>query len=264
MKKIFFIIGCQRSGTTLVRLIVESHSQITCIDEPTSYSSLNLFKPTQSKINCFKVPLFTEQMNEDFFSDPSIDFIIPNIFHNVKLLFLIRDPRDTICSMMNLKQGNSTWLELWPARTIDFWRKTIPNFENKHIHDLKLISKSSEKLFANASFYWKIKNQSYLDYNNSKLNICGIKYEDLVTEPRMTIEKITNFLDLEWEDSLLSHHTLDHSQTNSDGITVGNINTKKSISPKSVNQYGDILSSDQQDIILSISGSLMKELKYKI
>jgi len=264
MKKIFFIIGCQRSGTTLVRLIVESHSQITCIDEPTSYSSLNLFKPTQSKINCFKVPLFTEQMNEDFFSDPSIDFIITNIFSDAKILFSIRDVRDTICSMINLKQGDSNWFEIWPTITIDYWTKTIPNFEKKHVDDLQLISESTEKLYANASFYWKIKTQSYLDYKNTNSTVYGIKYEELVTEPKTTIEKIINFLDLEWEDSLLSHHTLNHSQIDDAGMSIGNTNATKPIFSTSLGQYEDKLSSTQQETILSISGSLMKELGYKI
>jgi hypothetical protein len=36
----FFILGCQRSGTTLLRLILESHPDIFCYDEIKAYAVL--------------------------------------------------------------------------------------------------------------------------------------------------------------------------------------------------------------------------------
>lgn len=36
----FFITGCQRSGTTLLRLILEGHQDIRCFDETRSYGVL--------------------------------------------------------------------------------------------------------------------------------------------------------------------------------------------------------------------------------
>ncbi len=38
--KLFFILGCQRTGTTLMRLILESHSMVKCFDEPQCYEIL--------------------------------------------------------------------------------------------------------------------------------------------------------------------------------------------------------------------------------
>lgn len=38
--KPFYIIGCQRSGTTLMRLILDSHPQVSCVDESSAYDLL--------------------------------------------------------------------------------------------------------------------------------------------------------------------------------------------------------------------------------
>ena len=261
----FFIIGCQRSGTTLLRLILESHSKVRCFDEPDSYSLLQNFKKSNSKQEefiCYKTPLITEQFHEPFFSDPSFDFLIPNIFENCKRIFILRDVRDTICSMIKLPQGSSTWFEYWPKKTIEFWKFTISNFTNQFSDDLKLISKSSENLYAYASFYWKIKTQSFLEYNSD--NTLGIRYEDLVKNPKTTIQEIIKFLELSWEDSLMQHPKKAHSMTDSKGITVGNTNTKLSIFDSSVGQFKQNMSSEQEEIVLSISGPLMKKLGYVV
>ena len=264
----FFIIGCQRSGTTLLRLILESHSKIMCYDEPTSYSKLNDYShnPVQSNMGLvgFKIPLLTEQLDEPFFSDVNLDFIIDNNFQKIKRIFLIRDVRDTIYSMMNLKQENSTWYNIWPKKSIDFWVKTIPNFSSKFSHDLNFISKSNDSVISYASLYWKIKNMSLFNYEKNQTTLCKIKYEDLVTIPEKSIKKVIDFLEMEWEDSLMYHHKFEHSETNKNGITVGDTNTKKSIFSDSIGIYETKLSKTQIEEIMNISGEIMLKLEYKV
>lgn len=260
----FFIIGCQRSGTTLARLILESHSQITCIDEPYCYEEL--LKPIEKISNNFygfKTPLLTEQFNKRFFSDVTLNFIIPNKFKNFSRIFMIRDVRDTLASMQNLKQGNQNWYEMWPKQHLDFWKYTIPNFEKTFKDDLLKISNSTEKLASIASFYWKYKNLPCLEYENNN-STCKIKYEDMVNEPKLTIKKIIDFLKLSWEDELLLHHKKEHNFTNEEGITVGNTDTKSPINNSSVGNYKKKFTPKQLDAILDISGELMLKLGYTI
>lgn len=268
-QNLFFILGCQRTGTTLMRLIFESHSQISVIDEPYCYAALSdlsghLKKNPKKGLLGFKSPVITEQMDKSFFSDASLNFVIINKFKNFPQVFMIRDVRDTIASMMSLKQDGSTWYDMWPLKSIDFWKYTIPDFATEFADDLEILSNSKDKLVSAASFYWKYKTLSYFNYEKNGSKVCKIYYEDLVSKPKETITNAMKFLDIGWEDSLLTHHKIKHEFTDRKGITVGDTNTTLPIFNDSIGRFTTSLSESQVENILQISGKLMRDLGYKI
>jgi hypothetical protein len=63
----FLITGCQRSGTTLLRLILGSHSKIHCYDEYLAYARLRDGDASEAQ-GCqlvgYKIPRWTEQLND--------------------------------------------------------------------------------------------------------------------------------------------------------------------------------------------------------
>ena len=64
----FFIAGCQRSGTTLMRLILECHDQVSCFDELRSYGALAerpLLQDLAGRKVGFKIPRWTEQLDAE-------------------------------------------------------------------------------------------------------------------------------------------------------------------------------------------------------
>lgn len=88
------ITGCQRSGTTLLHLSLDSHPDITGVDE----------------IGFGKVPL-SDYLNRPEFH-PYVSFKLPVVsfraefirtIPGIKVLWCIRDPRDVVLSMMNLQ-----------------------------------------------------------------------------------------------------------------------------------------------------------------
>ena len=89
------ITGCQRSGTTLLNLILDSHPQIKGVDE-----------------GDFFVDLLHEYLNHPDYH-PYVAFKLPKISHlvpalqfvpGIKVLWCIRDPRDVVMSMLKLKR----------------------------------------------------------------------------------------------------------------------------------------------------------------
>lgn len=264
-ESLFFIIGCQRSGTTLTRLILESHSQVQCMDEYRCYEYLknpkNFDDIKESKYLGLKTPLITEQLEEPFFSDPSLNYIIYNNFKKNPRLFMIRDVRDTTSSMINLQQEDSTWFKIWPTKNLEFWIQTIPDFRKTYESEISLISNSKNQLHSIASFYWKIKTELIFDYEKFE-NTKRVYYEELVQKPKETIEKMIDFLDIPWEDVLLSHHKVKHADTDEHGITIGNNDTKLPIFTKSIGKYNEKFSKSQIEDIMDISGDLMKKLGY--
>jgi hypothetical protein len=62
-----FITGCQRSGTTMLRLVLECHSGIFCFDEPQSYRVLTSPEhdgPAATDLVGFKIPRLAEQLDQ--------------------------------------------------------------------------------------------------------------------------------------------------------------------------------------------------------
>lgn len=269
---LFFILGCQRTGTTLVRLILECHSKIFCVDEYRAYSILqdqNLLKK-EIKSNLgkqwlgFKTPRITEQLLEPFLADIGIDFRTQNHFKNKPIVFLVRDVLDTITSMSLLEQNGMSWLKRWATKTIDFWCKTNPFFVELYQHEINFLKNANNKDLVAGALCWKFKTSSYFSYVKNSVPIILIHYEDLVTKKQIPIKRILDFLNLEWEDSLLSHEKISHPETDESGITVGNNDSKIPIHSSSVGIHKKFLKQKEKSEILNITHDLMSELNYKI
>ena len=243
-----------------------------CIDESKAYDILSDFqkvdpilsKETEKKWLGFKIPRFTEQFNNSSFMDYGLSHTIPNFYNKDPLLFIIRDVRDVVCSMANLKNGEISWLQEWCIPIIEFWIKKSEKFQKEFDSEMALVKKAANYELAMGALYWKFKSKSYFRYMQHEFPIIKIKYEDLIKNPKNNIMLIINHLDLEWEDSLIQHHKLEHSETDEKGITTGGTNSHLPISKFHVERYKNELTKNQLDEILSVSGDLMESFGYII
>lgn len=272
MQDFFFILGCQRSGTTLIRLILDSHSQIHCFDEYKSYSLLanklsldeELKKYKNKKLIGFKTPAYTEQMDYSVLIDPRKFLQVKNTFYDSKMIFVYRDVRDVISSMNEYVKGNGgSWLETQALRIINFWIENKFDFIKKYNAELAKLEESKNNNIVAGAIFWKIKNDFMFSYE-TKRPLLKIKYEELCSSPRREITKICSFLNVPLEDTLLHHEKVKHDEVNEDGITVGEVNSKLPIFNDSIGRYENDLLPEEVNKILEITYDLMKKLEYKI
>src|ERR1019366_1943188 len=109
----FFITGCQRSGTTLLRLVLECHPDVFSFDESDAYrvlASRSFETPIGQRLVGFKVPRWAEQLDAVILGDFGLPYEAQQIYDRQKILFLVRDYRDAMSSMMKLR-GQRSWLE---------------------------------------------------------------------------------------------------------------------------------------------------------
>lgn len=193
--RLFFIFGCQRSGTTLLLSVLNAHPQIACVDEtefPSTYpfpsaQRLALSKLAQ-KYLCFKMLEHSNKLN-----------FLAEFYPQAKVLWPVRNPHSTISSMLNLTNSKGDWIDRCVERELDRLKPFFPSeLENRDLAKCSKIEK--------AALYWRCKNQYPAQLEARGFKVLPFKYEDLLKNQKTTLESIMEFLGLAWSEDLLNFH----------------------------------------------------------
>ncbi len=197
-KKIIFICGMPRSGTTLVEQIMSSHKKVYGAGELPFLSSIvhnnfiNDNKIDKQQITKFQNSI-TNLVNDQYFENISLFNIDENIltdkaplnfkwigfikffFPNSKIIHCKREPKDNCLSIYknNFSSPKMNWA---------FDQKDISNYYN---------------------------NYNYLmNFWNSKIpeSIHTVEYEKIVSDKKNEIKKLLEFCELESDDNCFNHH----------------------------------------------------------
>jgi tetratricopeptide (TPR) repeat protein len=197
-KKIIFICGMPRSGTTLVEQIISSHHKVYGAGELPFLSSVvhnNFFN--ENKLDKQKIPKLQNSpknlINDQYFENISLFNIDENVltdkaplnfkwigfikvfFPNSKIIHCKRDPKDNCLSIYknNFSSPKMNWA---------FDQKDISDYHNNYSFLMK---------------FWHLKIPGFIH---------TIEYEKLVSDKKNEIEKLLEFCDLELDDNCFNHH----------------------------------------------------------
>lgn len=190
------ILGCQRSGTTLIYLILNAHPQVKGIDETeTNYSfphqSVLYNNSKNNYLTCLKLP------NQTF----NLKYIIQH-FPQTKIIWPIRNPYKVVSSMRSFaiqgkaKQGN--WLKFFAQQELLSLSDFFPEIKTWDLTNLDEVSLGA--------YIWKYKNYALEQYKETNLDVLVFKYEDLLDNSRKVIGEMLNFVGLNWDDIVFNHH----------------------------------------------------------
>ena len=193
-KKIIFIVGMPRSGTSLVEQIISSHSNVYGSGElpylkvlvgkhffrdgklDSDAISTNSFSLIQDQYFNF---LSKYKIQEKIITDKApLNFIwigfIKMLFPDAKIIHCKRNPKDTCLSLYKNIFDDS----------LDF---------TYDLDDLLCFFKD----YYNLMKFWKKKFPDY---------IYDVSYENLIKDPSKQIKELISFCELDWENSCLEHH----------------------------------------------------------
>ncbi len=264
MKNRILITGCQRSGTTLMGLIMDSHPDIINVDENEFHKEdLEAYENSTSKSN-ISFRLSRESAN--------IDFIMNELKPSI-VIWMVRDPRDVIASMVNLHMKVNRFVSVaWAARYADTeiirmlerYPKAILREFSAEIERYQLIStipsimRNSHQIFTVAATCWTLKQQSLRLFNQNSIRFSIVKYEDLVVNPKGSLIKIMADTGVAWSDDVLRHHEI-HT-----GTSVGGTSNARSIDTASLNKWRNTIGKPMHDVIEKNCSSTAEKFDYDI
>ena len=213
-KHLIIILGCQRSGTTLTYLILNSHSQIKGIDETESnycfpHPSILAYNWMRGYTTCLKLP------NQTF----NLEHIV-KYFPQAKIIWLLRNPYAVVSSMRKFQTNGGNWLNRYAKQELLRESLLIPEILSLDLENLDEVSLGA--------MVWRYKNIALEKYKNTGLNIFTVKYEELLDRPQQVIANMLEFANLEWNDNVLNHHQHYRGKKKYPGGTKGNIAIDKS------------------------------------
>ncbi len=204
----FVVGGCGRSGTTLVRVILNAHPEICCGPESDLFRPQPLHLPrlaqrfdldldrlellaASSSCRAEFVDRFAEicclQSGKSRWAEKTPDNVfslewIFGCFPKAKFIHVLRDGRDVACSLRN-----------HPRYRLENGRR-VPLNTNRPIP--KCAARWRESLVAAKPFA-------------AEPGFYTVKYESLIASPRETIASLLEFLGVPWHDNVLRHSEVD-------------------------------------------------------
>ncbi|SES71639.1 Glycosyltransferase involved in cell wall bisynthesis [Salinibacillus kushneri] len=255
-----FIGGAGRSGTTLLRVMLNAHPNLCSGPEFKMLQQIaNLYNQMISIKDIRKAyGLDIEDINtsfnnfissffEKFKMESNANRIVEKTPHNVlimkelvkifpdaKFIHVVRDGRDVASSLVTMD-----WY--------DFQGNPLPYVQN----------------IRNATDYWKqVLTKSIQDSRDPILKgkVMFIKYEDLITEPKKIIKDVLVFLDETWSDQVLNYVNVDRGYEPNESSTN---QVSKQIYTKSKKRWQIDFTQKDKKVFKEIGGQLLVDLGYE-
>jgi hypothetical protein len=258
--------GCGRSGTTLMRVILDSHSQIACGPESNVFPSPNRLNPGSvgARKLARKFDLEPSEMDDILrasssraeFADRFFDAyrrhagkplwadktprnvqVLPYIlehFPKARFVHVIRDGRDVVCSLRThprhrVVDGRVVELDTWnPIEPcVERWLKDV----------------GDGLAFRGDPRYYEL------------------RYEDLVLDTEYALRGLFDFLELPWEPAVMSFHEV--ASASRDPMKFAqNPEATKPLRASSIGRWERDLSEEDLAYVLREAGPLLRDLGY--
>ena len=275
-----FIVGSGRSGTTLLRLILDSHTDMAISDESEFLACFSRYRHIQVHAK--------EQINRVV--DDLIHFFMEMYpgEQNQYWLNLIRRFQDEIivssASIVEILQsvycvfiresGKPIWGDNTPQYLflIPFLKTLFPNIKIIHlIRDGRDVHLSMANLpwgpnnITMSAHYWKHVMNTGEQYKQSHQGSwMDVRYEDLLQEPATCLSQICRFLDVTYEPSMLDFYKTAEEKLPEHLLKTQFQKTTSPIDPKNSYKWKKRLNPDEVRIFERIAGKELAQFGYEV
>ena len=224
-RQLLFIVGCQRSGTTLLSRIFErdmnsaSYGEASIFSRTAEPSRLRLRSMDEIAIQIVDTPAQLVVLKPLVESQNILQLL--NHFTESRAIWLFRDFRDVAAS--NLKKfGNQNSikdLRIIAKGSSEDWRNEgLSNEMRDYVRSL--YTKNMSPVDA-AVIFWIVRNQLFFDLEldqHRRIHLC--KYESLTTDPIVVTKQIYDFIAQPYPAGNITAGTHPHSIRKGNALTI--------------------------------------------
>lgn len=267
-----FVVGCSRSGTTLLRLILNRHSGIAIPQETWYFPQLYYELPRLIRTGNWRRAVATRvlELNSKHFPELSIE-ILEGILWETN-----EDNFADIVAVVNrefmLRQNKRRWGDKTPGyvRHLAMIKELFPNAKVIHIvRDGRDVVPSLLRYwsvgpqtdsFVETALYWRDHvlaglNEGPLAFGDRYFEIT---YEDLVQNPEPTVRSICRFIDEEFEPQMLVSSAADNVP-----LKEWHTETRKEINGSNVSKWNKTLDNYELSVVELVGRRIFRRFKYQ-
>ena len=260
----FFLVGCPRSGTTLLQSLIVAHSQVASFPESKFFQKIIASRYIYRQFNLAS-PVARRTFKR-FFADidqPELNSLLP--WHAI---FIPQYVNSFIKALdtLTLEQGKTYWLEKTPEhlRRINAIEKLVE--EPKFIHIVRNGVSVVASLYEMTQKYPDVwgKPRELSQYVSRwhkdilitsshlhKPNHLLVRYESLLSDPNVVLNEICRFLEISCEPSMLENRVNVASKLIRQREHWKQL-VNENIRPPNLDKFYQIFDEEQQEYILSL------------
>jgi len=271
----FFIVGCPRSGTTLLQVLLDSHPDITIPPESHIFERFSQFFSDYGDLDQHSnLQRFVRDILHDVaIKDWNLGISVFQFCEQIERC-TVRDVIGLLFKLYAKNEGKSRWGDKTPQHAL-FLREIKEVFpEAKIIHlirDGRDVAESLQRVYIGPKSAYRIAHRwrkYILAFEKFKKEFSPdefmeVRYEDLVRTPMDTLRKIQEFLSL---DRFFANPQLPSTERKKYYIKQSALHTslKNSISANKIGIFKRKLSNREVEIFESIAGDLLELAGYQL
>jgi glycosyltransferase involved in cell wall biosynthesis len=262
---VIFVCGCQRSGNTLMRAMLDSHPRICCgqelrvlphiarlyelVNGPYRFAMDNYGNTAAQVQALFRTlidglaenvrrasgkPRWAEKTPQNVTCMAALGEIFPD----ARFIHMLRDGRDVACSLVTMdwmvpETGDKLYFTRTMADAARHWRDTIVVARQQAAHP------------------------------GLAGRVLEVRYEALVTETAATMRRVLQFVGEGWDDAVLSHHTTDR-RGEADQADPAMARTLQPVDRSALGRWRRDMTEPDKAAFKAEAGALLTELGYAV